>query len=545
MNVLLLKAWLAAEGPGLIGARLRTVRQHDERSILLDLAGEQGESTLFLSVLEEYPALAVITDEAELPTGQAPDSSFAKALNFHLAGYQLDAIAQEGFDRSVVFTFSTRDLYGQETVKRLRHELVGRASNAFLISERDMVTSIMKRVRQHQNRVRHIITGKPLPPPPPLGKFIAAGANVDNLADELAALAERDGVERTDSLERFFARRVAACDVKLWPEVEPLVPVEYDLAALLEFIAQLQRGELTAQLFALKAKGDANRLTLRLWEEARRKRGLKQRPADLARERTAIRLDQLLVQRALSERADEVEQLALEMLRHAAELDAGDKGGAYLSNWCEQHVDWADTVSLDKSVYDNAQELVHYAQRLRRGSGKISQLIATAQEELTRIDRGVKPGKPAQKKRAQSQDPLRAHQLRLKRAGVKYLRFVSTDGLHIVCGLNDKSKDGLLRMFGNGNNMWLHARDFAGSHVIVLNAGQDVPRNTLEEAALVAAYHSQGRSEGELEVSYLPVKHLRRPKGAKPGQVLKTSEKVIRVRPAQFESIKGKLHHGN
>ena len=74
MNVLLLKAWLAEEGPGLIGARLRTVRQHDERSILLDLAGEQGETTLFLSVLEEFPALAVVTDESELPTGQAPDS---------------------------------------------------------------------------------------------------------------------------------------------------------------------------------------------------------------------------------------------------------------------------------------------------------------------------------------------------------------------------------------------------------------------------------------------------------------------------------------
>ena len=61
MNVLLLKAWIAEQGPALIGSRLRQVRQYDERTLLLDLASEDGPRTLLLSVMEEYPALAVVS----------------------------------------------------------------------------------------------------------------------------------------------------------------------------------------------------------------------------------------------------------------------------------------------------------------------------------------------------------------------------------------------------------------------------------------------------------------------------------------------------
>ena len=530
MNVLLLKAWLSEQGPALIGARLRAVRQHDDRSLLLELAGEGGPRLLLLSVLEEYPALALVAGEQALPGGGAPESSFAKALTFHLAGYRLASIAQAGFDRSVLLTFRQRDTYGRETLKVLRHELVGRASNAFLLSERGMVVSIFKRVRQSQNRVRRIITGKPLPDPPPLGKFVAADSGIDELAGELGA---------TTDLAEFFSQRVACCDVKLWPAVEPLVPVQYDLESLLSFIAQLQRGELTAQLFDLEDHGDANQLVLERWSAARRKRGTRSRPADQERQRVSARLDQLLGQRALAERADEVEQLALELLREAEQLDTGEGAAQHLADWQRQHPDWAEQIALDRSAYDNAQELVHYAQRLRRGVDTLEQKIAAAQAELTRIERGA----PSGAKKRKAADPLASAARRLERDGIKYLRFVSSDGLHIVCGVTDRSNDGLLRAFGSSRHLWLHARDFGGSHVIVLSGGQDVPQRTLEEAALIAAWHSKGRKDAEVEVSYLQLKHLRRVKGGKPGHVLKTQEKVISVRPAHFETVKDRLHY--
>ena len=542
VNVLLLKRWLREEGPALIGCRISSASQYDERSMLLQFACEDGPRYLLASVLEEFPALFMVDDPEGLSEHSAEESNFVKAVNFHLAGYQLDSISQAGFDRSVVFHFSSRDIYGRETVKLLRIELVSRASNAFIISDRDMVISIFKRVRHHQNRVRRIITGKPLPAPPELGKYIAAESSPDDLAGELADLAGRDGVEDPDSIKSFFTHRVACCDMRLWREVENLLPVEYDLNTLHDFIVALQRGDLTARLFDLKAKGDANTVTRGLWETARRKRGMKSRQPDQARRKVANRLDQLLQQRRQAERADEVEQLALEMLRRSGEVDGDEAAGAYLRGWRETHPDFAAQVSLDRSAYDNAQELVHYAQRLRRGRDKLNELIKRTEAELVKAEQARKSG-PRRPKPERKVDPVRQQQRRLERDGVKYHRFRSSDGFHILCGINDRSNDGLIRVFGSGRHLWLHVRDYPGSHVIILNAGQQVPPRTLEEAALVAAHHSQGRKETDLEVSYLPMKQLRRPRGGKPGQVLKMSEKVITVRPAEFEALKQRLSY--
>ena len=533
VNVLLLKAWLKEQGPALIGARLKEVRQQDERSLLIDLLTDNGPCTVLLSVLEEYPVLAVVGED-ELPAADIAESNFAKALNFHLSGYRLSSIAQQGFDRSVVFTFHQRDQYGQETLKVLRHELVGRASNAFLISERAMVVSIFKRVRREQNRVRRIITGKLLPDPPPLGKFIAAEASADELAAELAALAQREGVEAEDSLEHLFTRRIAGGDIKLWPALEPLLPVEYDFDTLYDFIARLQDGAYTAQLFGLAGPGEANARALANWRGAQKKRGAPRRPLDMKRARLGARLDQLHAQLAQVEQADKLEQLALAMLKDAAEIDEGGEAYHYIVQWQTEHKAWAEQVNPELSMQENAQQLVQYAQRLRRGRDKLKRLVAETEQELVRHEQAPRKAKPAA-------DPLAAHSRKLGKYGVRFLRFVSTNGFLILCGLDDKSNDGLLRLYSTTRHLWLHARDFPGSHVLVLTDGRELPHPSLEEAAVVAAYYSQGRNEREVEVAYTPLKLIRRVKGGKPGQVLKMQEKVISVRPERFEQLKGRL----
>jgi predicted ribosome quality control (RQC) complex YloA/Tae2 family protein len=332
--------------------------------------------------------------------------------------------------------------------------------------------------------------------------------------------------------------RVAGCDVKLWPALEPLMPVEYDLHVLLDFIKSLQDGALTPQIFGAKDWRGANQAVLDMWCQVRKKRGMKHRRTDAARERLSIRLDQLQHQRKLSDRADEVEKLALDMLRRANDEDSAGNAHAFITQWQDEHPDWAEQVTAERSVYDNAQELVHYAQRLRRGKDKLDALVAKAEHELAMAER-----RPAVKKKA---DPVKSQQARLDKHGVKYLRFVSSDKLHILCGVNDVSNDGLLRVFSGGKHLWLHARDYPGSHVIVLSDGRDaIPRRTIEEAALIAAYYSQGKKEAKLDVSYLPVKYVKRVKGGKPGQVLKTRESVINVRPDRFVEIQEKIRYSD
>jgi hypothetical protein len=530
MNVLLLKAWIAEQGPALIGSRLRQVRQYDERTLLLDLASEDGPRTLLMSVMEEYPALAVVSGPEFQPLEAYPEGHFAKALNFHLSGYTLYSIAQDGYDRSVVFRFFTKDIYGKDTLKRLRHELAGRASNAFLLSNRDMVVSIMKRVRREQNRVRHVITGKTLPPPPPLGKYVAAESGVEGLATELAGLAGEEGMEDLASMEHFFTKRVACCDTKLWPALEPLLPVSYDLETLQHFVSRLQNGEFTAELFGLGQEGrDANAVAFSVWQQARHRRGRPAAKPDLARERLQTRLDQLRQQRGLASRADELERLGLELLGQAEGLDAAGLAPAALRAWRDEQLDWGQYIALDKNAYDNAQELIRMAQRLRRGLDKLDAAIVDTEQQLTLAEQAApliaRAAKP------------RNSETRLTKLGIKCLRFTSSDGLTILCGISDTSNDALLRAFNSGRHLWLHARDVPGSHVFVLEGAAHTPQLTLQEAAVIAAYHSQGRKEREVEVSYTPASQIRRPRDGKPGQVLKLSERVLSVNPGVYETM--------
>lgn len=542
MNILLLKAWLRENGPGLIGANVRGAVQQGPRSCLLELTlDSRAQAVLLVSALEEYPALALLDNADTLPENSATESNFVKALNFHIAGYRISSITQYGYDRSVLFALEHVDKYGKKTRKVLRHELPGRSANTFLISERDMLVSMFKAVRRDQSRVRQIITGKPLPDPPPLGKFVAADGSVDDLAGELSSMAVKVGLERQDSLKEFFTRSVAGVDVKLWPLLEPLLPVDYDLGAVHQFIRELQRGDYTAQLFGFTAKRRANDVALELWRKASSKRGKgKAGKPDAQRERLGARLDQLHEQRMLSERADEVEHLALELLKESSVEQRELSDGERLAQWQAANPEWAEQVSLGKSLYDNAQELNQYAQRLRRGEDKLKRLIVETEAELARLERTPVKGRQPQRKKA---DPLAAHQSKLAKQGVKHLRFVSSDGLHIVVGVNDRSNDGLIRVFGHGKHLWLHARDYPGSHVIVLSKAEDVPQRTLEEAAVIAAHYSKGSGEADVDVSYLPVRLLRRPKNAKPGQVLLTDEKVVAVRPRQFAALKDKLRY--
>ncbi|MEK6212679.1 MAG: NFACT family protein, partial [Vibrio fluvialis] len=299
MNVLLLKRWLQDNGPWLIGSRLDNVSQLDLRSLLLRFEGDAGTRLMVLSVREEFPVLAWIDDQDEVSASSDAESNFCKAVRFHLQGYRIVGIEQQGFDRSVVFTFKHKDVYGEETIKYLRHELAGRSANAFILSIKSMVVSLFRRIKKNPNRVRLIQTGKPLPPPPPLGKFIAAESTAEQLADEMAEIALDDGVEAKGALKHLFTVRVACCDKKTWPSVGALLPVEHDLQSLFDFIRSFQRGEFTQNIFGIGEDGrDANQVGLESWQAAGSNRTATSKAENVKLKRLGARMDGLVQQQA-------------------------------------------------------------------------------------------------------------------------------------------------------------------------------------------------------------------------------------------------------
>lgn len=111
-------------------------------------------------------------------------------------------------------------------------------------------------------------------------------------------------------------------------------------------------------------------------------------------------------------------------------------------------------------------------------------------------------------------------------------RFVSSDGFEILVGKGAKDNDFLTFRVAKSFDLWMHAADYPGSHVVVKNPSRrEVPPKTLLEAAQIAAFYSHARQQPKAAVHYTQKKFVNKPKGAGPGLVSLSSFKTILVRP--------------
>jgi len=106
--------------------------------------------------------------------------------------------------------------------------------------------------------------------------------------------------------------------------------------------------------------------------------------------------------------------------------------------------------------------------------------------------------------------------------------YLSSDNLRLMVGRNRAQNDALTFHIARGNDLWFHARGAPGSHLVVkMEKLQNLPSDTLLEAATLALYFSFYRKEGKGEVMYTYKKYLQRPKKGKPGEVICTQEKTL------------------
>lgn len=107
------------------------------------------------------------------------------------------------------------------------------------------------------------------------------------------------------------------------------------------------------------------------------------------------------------------------------------------------------------------------------------------------------------------------------------------EGFDILVGKHADSNEKLLNYYSDKNDLWLHAKDVSGSHVIIkLNKNSKLPNSVLEKAASYAAYYSKNRKQQLVTVTYTQRKFVRKIKGAEKGKVTVSNEKTILVNPS-------------
>ncbi len=114
--------------------------------------------------------------------------------------------------------------------------------------------------------------------------------------------------------------------------------------------------------------------------------------------------------------------------------------------------------------------------------------------------------------------------------GIPGLEFSSGE-YRILVGRTAKENDSLLRRHSRGNDTWVHTRDYPGGYVFIKNRpGKSIPLDVLLDAGNLALHFSKARKNGQADMYYTQVKHLRRPKQGKTGMVLPTQEKNLFVK---------------
>ncbi len=113
-----------------------------------------------------------------------------------------------------------------------------------------------------------------------------------------------------------------------------------------------------------------------------------------------------------------------------------------------------------------------------------------------------------------------------------YRTFFSSDGFEILVGKKAKDNDFLTLRIAKSLDVWMHAADYPGSHVVIRDSGKrEVPPQTLLEAAELAAFYSQGRKQVKAAVHYTQKKFVNKPKRSAPGLVSLASFKTLLVEP--------------
>ncbi|MDQ2921442.1 MAG: NFACT RNA binding domain-containing protein, partial [Acidobacteriota bacterium] len=113
-------------------------------------------------------------------------------------------------------------------------------------------------------------------------------------------------------------------------------------------------------------------------------------------------------------------------------------------------------------------------------------------------------------------------------------RYRSSDGYEVIVGRSARDNDQLTFRVARPNDLWLHAGDYPGSHVIVRNSSRnEIPHRTIVEAAQLAAKFSQASKDSRVTIHYTQRKFLTKPKGAAAGLVRMSSFRSITVAPGE------------
>ena len=205
-----------------------------------------------------------------------------------------------------------------------------------------------------------------------------------------------------------------------------------------------------------------------------------------------------------------------------------------LSNFYNEDRPVEIKLKKDLSAQKNAEVFYRKSRNQKIETGHLQQSLAQKKEEISRLEHLIETVSQIEDLKALRKlkaEAGHAEPAEKEKGSLPYHEFIHK-GFRILVGRNAQSNDTLTLKFGYKEDLWLHAKDVAGSHVLVkYQSGKPFPKDVIERAAQLAAYNSKRKNESLCPVIVTSKKFVRKRKGDPPGAVVVDREEVIMVEP--------------
>ena len=547
----------------LMNGRIAKIAQPEADELLLTIKTPAGQKRLYLSASASLP-LVYLTESNKPGPMTAPN--FCMLLRKHIANGRIIDIYQPKLERIIHFTIEHLDEMGDLCRKDLIVEIMGKHSNIIFCTEEGSIIDSIKHVSAQMSSVREVLPGReyfipdtmekqdPLSigpeafiqaltaRPMPLSKAIYTSfTGVSPVtAEEICSISGVDSALPPSAFSEDILRHVynqfdiyfsAVKEKKFSPAIyyDGKEPKEFSSLPL----THLFGGGTGAKKYQCTEFESISRVLETYYALKNTVTRIRQKSADLrhiiqtALERNRKKYDLQLRQLKDTENREKFRVYGELINTYGYNLEEGAKKLEALNYYNNEMVSFP--LDAAKTPRENAQRYFEKYNKQKRTFEALSHFIQETQDEITYLE-SVRTSLDI----AMSEDDLAAIKEELiasgymrrkftrKKVKIKNdpLHYISSDGYHMYVGKNNLQNDQLTFTFAAGNDWWFHVKQAPGSHVVVRTNGEELPDRAFEEAGRLAAYYSSMRGVEKVEIDYVEKKHVKKPKGSKPGFVV-------------------------
>lgn len=551
----------------LLTGRVDKIYQPLERDLLLHIRRGGNNYKLLLTANPTFPRAHLVTEYQGQNPAEPP--MFCMLLRKHCEGGRITRIEQIDNERILHIAIENRDELGDLTERILVVEIMGRHSNVILLdpAENRILDSLVH-VNFGTSRHREVLPGRTYVNPPEQGKdnpFSVSLGNFQSLRDERADLAfDKFLVASFTGISPLLAKEIASRLASATPtrdeEWQAFAEVitscrEHRYLPTIVYLAERPKAFSCIPLTHVEGESHSfasiSEAVERFYSEKAWRDALRQRSQDLERlvnNELQKNVNKIAKFEAMIDESSEAEQYRIYGELITANLYQIQRGSQSVSvqNFYDEDLGLL-TIPLDPalSANENAQSYFKKYNKVKKSIPILHRQIEETRAEIAYLENILQQLSTASwsdieeiREELQAEGYLKIKQKQLpkgrkpakkKEAPIKPERYLSTDGIELFVGKNNRQNEYLTMKFAHNTDTWLHTKDIPGSHVVI--RAKEVPERTLLEAAQLAAFFSKGRESSQVPVDYTLIRHVWKPNGAKPGFVLYDNQKTLYVTP--------------